>query len=129
MVGGSKSAVNVENRGTPKTIDQMRAYRYAINIANDEQKRPEKVFKFKDELPDALRYALMAWPELPAPKVELMSPTQQRRWDAFDDTTRFHIEQMRDYEKRETQKDLEPEEDNYPLGSFFGSDTSQGMFD
>lgn len=49
----------------PKTIKQMQAYRWAKNVATDGQARKEKVFKKNDELPDALRYALMIWPALP----------------------------------------------------------------
>ena len=37
------------------------------NTLPDKQKsEKEKVFKVEDELPDAIRYALMAWPHLPA---------------------------------------------------------------
>lgn len=49
----------------PKTIKQMQAYRWAANVATDGQNRKEKVFKKNDELPDALRYAMMVWPALP----------------------------------------------------------------
>lgn len=48
-----------------KTIKQMQAYRWAENTATDGQQRKEKVFKKNDELPDALRYAMMVWPMLP----------------------------------------------------------------
>jgi hypothetical protein len=51
----------------PKTIKQMQAYRWADNTASDGQARKEKVFKKNDELPDALRYAMMVWPALPSP--------------------------------------------------------------
>lgn len=51
----------------PKTIKQMQAYRWAENTAADGQARKEKVFKKNDELPDALRYAMMSWPLLPQP--------------------------------------------------------------
>jgi hypothetical protein len=54
----------------PRTLRQMQAYRWAENSANDGQKRAEKVFKKNDELPDALRYALMSWPILPKPLVD-----------------------------------------------------------
>jgi len=49
----------------PHTIKQMQAYRWAENTAADGSARKEKVFKKNDELPDALRYAMMSWPLLP----------------------------------------------------------------
>ena len=52
----------------PQTIRQLQAYRWADNTASDGQARKEKVFKKHDELPDALRYALMSWPVLPRPQ-------------------------------------------------------------
>ena len=57
----------------PKLIKQMKSYRWADNVAKDQQKRQEKVYKKDDELPDALRYALMSWPQLPKPKEELVN--------------------------------------------------------
>lgn len=47
----------------PKTIQQLKAYRYAENEASDGSKRVERVYKRNDELPDCLRYALMTWPK------------------------------------------------------------------
>ena len=50
----------------PKTIKQMKSYRYAENTSpKDGQKRQERVYKKDDELPDSIRYALMTWPQLP----------------------------------------------------------------
>lgn len=50
----------------PITIKQMKAYRWAENTSpKDGSKRVEKVYKFNDELPDCIRYALMTWPVLP----------------------------------------------------------------
>lgn len=49
----------------PITIKQMKAYRWAPDKTKDGQVRKEKVFKLEDELPDALRYAVMTWPLLP----------------------------------------------------------------
>ena len=47
----------------PRTIKQMKAYRWAENRSpKTDEKRTEKVYKKDDELPDCLRYALMTWP-------------------------------------------------------------------
>jgi hypothetical protein len=59
----------------PKTIKQLKAYRWADNYGKDDQKRLEKVFKLNDELPDCLRYAVMTWPVLPTPKMD-QKPTR-----------------------------------------------------
>lgn len=112
------------------TIEQMRAYRYAQNTQPDGQKKAkEAVFKLKDELPDALRYAIMAWPELPKSEVVLMTPTQQARWDAMDDRTKLDIERQREFNKRGEDKDMLPAEEGYPLGEFFSPYTTnwEGM--
>ena len=72
----------------PKTIEQLSAYRWAEPKTTDGQTRTkETVFKVDDDLPDALRYALMTWPVLPKapPKPEdkprdisHLEPTTQR---------------------------------------------------
>jgi hypothetical protein len=49
----------------PKTIKQMKAYRWADDKARDGQVRKEKVYKLEDELPDCVRYLCMTWPALP----------------------------------------------------------------
>lgn len=105
----------------PKTIEQMKAYRYADNYLNDGQKREkEEVFKKKDELPDALRYAVLAWPELPKLDQKPLSEREQKRWDALDANSKLDIERIRDYNQREKTKFLEKGDKNYPIGDFWG---------
>lgn len=107
----------------PLTYDQFKKYRYAVNTANDGQQKKESVYKLEDELPDCVRYKLMAYPRLPDPKVAAMTKEQQDRWDAFDERTRYDIERMRDFHKQESgqERDLKPLDENYPVGDFFGS--------
>ena len=106
-----------------RTIEQMGAYRYADNTkpSTGEKKEKEGVFKLKDELPDGLRYALMAWPELPDPEKVEMTEDQQKRWDAFDDKTRDELRRSKEYHDKKlgTGVDLKPEEDGYPVGNVF----------
>lgn len=105
-----------------RTIEQMRAYRYADNHRPSGEKRDkELVFKLKDELPDAIRYALMAWPEIPEPDAVPMSAAEQARWDAFDEKTRRDIEETERYRKMRSGKgvDLQPHEEGYPGGNVF----------
>ena len=53
----------------------MKSYRWAENTSpKDGAKRLEKVYKKDDELPDALRYALMTWPRLPVTKTDPNPP-------------------------------------------------------
>lgn len=105
----------------PEVFEQMRAYRYAENTAPDGQKKAkEQVFKQKDEYPDAVRYALMAWPALPTALEPTLTEGQQRRWDTLDEKSRQDIEWMRAYHKGEREKvDLDPASREYPLGSFY----------
>ena len=105
----------------PRTIEQMRAYRYAKNLMPDGQKKKEQVFKQKDELPDGLRYLLMGFPVLPDAITSSMTESQQSRWDALNDESREQIEMWREFNKQEKAKDLEPGDQDYPLGSMFNS--------
>lgn len=105
-----------------ETFDQMVAYRYAANTkADGTKKTKEEVFKLKDELPDAVRYAIMGWPELPQADGPALSPTEQARWDGMDERTRLDLERIRAFNKRTTEGDLQVGEENYPLGGFFGN--------
>jgi len=115
----------------PKTIEQMRAYRMADNTKPSGEKKPkEEVFKFKDELPDALRYAIMAWPELPVSEEKVMTDAQMSRWNALDDKSRADLERMREYQKKEKgDGDLELDDPGYPVGSFFGNDTADAWME
>jgi hypothetical protein len=107
----------------PLTLDQFKKYRYAVNTANDGQQKKESVYKLEDELPDCVRYKLMAYPRLPDPKVASMTKEQRDRWEAFNERTRYDIERMRDFHKQESgnERDLQPVDANYPVGDFFGS--------
>lgn len=109
-----------------RCIQQCAAYRYADNTkpSTGEKKEKEGVFKLKDELPDALRYALMAFPELPDPDVKPKTKTEQARWDAFDDKTRYDLERLQEIRRLKSSKgvDLQPTEDQYPVGNMWQHD-------
>lgn len=49
----------------PKTVKQLKAYRWAEPKTRDGQLRKEKVYKLEDELCDTTRYSVMIWPTLP----------------------------------------------------------------
>lgn len=110
----------------PRTIGQMEAYHYNENYnpTTGEKKNREQVFKLKDELPDAIRYALMGFPEIPDSTIPLRTDVEQARWDAFDDKTRYELEQLKELKEKRSGKgvDLQPTEDNYPVGNIFMHD-------
>jgi hypothetical protein len=106
----------------PRTREQMIAYRYAENTHNDGTKKDkEGVFKLKDELPDAIRYALMAWPELPDPDKAPMTDAEAARMAAFDDKTRHELAVMEELRKKKRTggEVLQPDEPGYPAGNIF----------
>jgi hypothetical protein len=77
----------------PRTIKQLRSYRWAENDKKDgSAKGRELVYKKKDDLPDALRYALMTYPSLPAAHPAIVGRRDLR---ALDDKTRVELERMR----------------------------------
>lgn len=52
-------------RFCPKTVEQMRNYRWDENWGKDGVAKRERVIKRDDDLPDAIRYGCMLYPELP----------------------------------------------------------------
>ncbi len=105
----------------PMLLDQMKAYRFAPNVAIDGQKKKEQVFKQKDELPDAVRYAVMAFPQLPDPDKPIMTDREAARWDNMDERTRMEVQQQREFNKRDQEKHLSEDDPSYPMGDFFAS--------
>ena len=105
----------------PRTIEQMQAYRYAPNVTPDGQKKKEQVFKKSDELPDGVRYALMAFPELPDADLPKLTDREQARWAGLDERSRMEVERIRAYNRHTDgrNKDLDESEPGYPLGEFF----------
>lgn len=89
----------VESR-VPKTIKQMKGYRWDENYSSDGQAQKEKVFKKNDELPDCIRYALMTWPSLPthAP-IEAQKP---RDISHFSGEVQASIQRLRRLDKPPT---------------------------
>lgn len=111
----------------PGVIEQMRAYRYAENTQPDGQKKAkEEVFKKDDEYPDCVRYAIMAWPELPQPIEDVLNPGQRKRMDAFTDKDRADLKRLSDYNKAHKSKDLVPADEHYPSGDFFDGGSEYG---
>lgn len=115
----------------PRTIEQMASYRYADNTkpSTGEKKVKEDVFKLRDELPDAIRYAIMAWPSLPDLDQPEMTDEEQRRWDAFSDKTRNEILRQRERRKDAETVVLLEKDQGYPFGDFFMHEGEDGFDD
>jgi phage terminase large subunit len=105
-----------------KTRSQMQAYRYADNYGLDGQKKKvEDVFKLNDELPDCIRYALMAFPSLPDPVQAKMTDAEADRWNRLSVDSRNDIARVKAFNQQNTDGELKPADENYPVGSFFGN--------
>lgn len=104
-----------------RTIEQMKAYRRADNTkpSTGEKTEHEKVFKLRDELCDGVRYALMAWPELPDLEAKPMTDTEAARWNALDEKSRYELERARDRKKEKDEVYLQPDQPGYPAGDIF----------
>lgn len=110
----------------PRLVQQMFSYRWAENTDGRGEARRERVIKTNDDLPDALRYAMMSWPELPYP--EAASPLRsleglpdEYRWARERDQRISHPEQFPDDDESGLAADPqsnEPDDDN-PLASFW----------
>jgi hypothetical protein len=110
-------------RFVPQTIKQLRAYRWAENLRPDGQQKVEAVWKENDDLPDALRYALMTWPELP--EQEIAPSGRVRDISNFSEIEQWAIQRNRRINdpERDARDDEYPGllgEDEGPMGEFYG---------
>lgn len=120
----------VESR-VPRTIEQMGALRFADNTkASGEKTGKENVLKIKDELPDGVRYAIMAWPEMPDADAPEMSEAEQKRLAAFSPKVRQEIaDQAERLKKRRSGAvELTPEDTNYPVGNIWQHDEADSLW-
>ena len=120
-------------RLVPQTIKQMRGYRWAENVRPDGQLKPEAVWKENDDLPDALRYAVMTWPELPQRDEQPSGGT--RDLSNFTLAERWALERMARIQRKE--RGLDDDEDDgllgvaagdSALGDFYGNSGGRGYY-
>jgi hypothetical protein len=122
---------------TPLLIEKLRAYRWAENFTPDgEAKNRETVIKEDDDLPDALRYAVMTWPELP--EVNVQPSAGQRDYTLLDEKQRYDLERITRIARRERGEDVEDEYDSETsvlvgngqaaIGDFWGAPSERAMF-
>lgn len=88
----------------PKLLDQMRGYRWYDNEDDDGQTvAHERVFRKDNELPNALRFALLSWPSLPV-KVESQTGRDLSQMDA---RSRYEIERLARFEQGDVDASVE----------------------
>lgn len=81
----------------PKLVQQMFSYRWADNTDSMGQAKRERVVKVNDDLPDALRYGLMTWPETPY----TADPLPLRSLEGVPDQDRWALEKLQRMEHPE----------------------------
>jgi hypothetical protein len=107
----------------PKLVQQMFSYRWAENTDSHGESRRERVVKTNDDLCDALRYAMMTWPELPYPEPpsglrDLSKVSDEIRWSLEREQRHNHPEAFEEEEVEEA--GLLASDDNDPVGNFWG---------
>lgn len=106
----------------PKLVQQLFSYRWADNTDGSGQARRERVIKTNDDLCDALRYAIMSWPELPYPE----APSGLRDLSALPDEHRWALEREQRHDHPEL---FEDEDDSLDESGIAGEDEAQGVGD
>lgn len=81
----------------PQLIKQLEGYRWADDAKTDGSLKREQVYKKDDDLPDALRYALMLYPHLP--EADPQTSITRRDLVGMPDDMRMQIERMRRIEQ------------------------------
>ncbi len=110
----------------PKLIKRLQGYRWAESTDGATKQR-ELVFKKNDDLPDALRYALMTYPTLPKTDPAAKGPSV-RDLAGLPDNARLEIERMRRYDAREkAASDGARVADTYDTAPMDDDDTAGGM--
>lgn len=104
----------------PRTIEQMRGYQFDEMYDARGQKRPEAVKKIDDDLPDALRYAMMLWPDLPEP-AEARSELGLRELSSLTPSMQWAVERNRAALREERRR----ADDEIGIGNMFGDDVGE----
>jgi len=103
----------------PLLIEDMQAYRFAANeLPSGEKRQQERTFHQADELPTALRIALLSWPSLPT----VPEQREGRDLSKLDEKTRRDILRVAEIEQSDAKRlELPAEDANYPFGEMFGN--------
>ena len=102
----------------PLLIEEMSSYHWRENLApGTGEKRKEEPFKKDDDLVDALRYAVMTWPQLP----DAQEIVPERGGRAVPEESRWAWEREQRLQRRERADLLDWSRDLSPLGDMFES--------
>lgn len=113
-------------RYCPKLIKRLQNYRWADSEKKDgSTKANELVYKRDDDLPDALRYALMTYPILPTADPEWVAGSI-RDISLLPDHVQNDIARLRRYDKAAREDHAALERDGGGMGDFFGSSQEGG---
>jgi hypothetical protein len=107
----------------PRTIEQLRGYKYDQNYNPDGTVKREQAWKEDDDLPDALRYLLMIYPEEPVAvereeeRKSLAGFSAEQRW-AYDRAQRIEKRERGYYDDEDDASDgPDPEPDEAFIGT------------
>lgn len=99
----------------PNTIAQMKSYHWAEDMNRKGERGQERPFKFDEDLCDALRYAIMLWPELP----QIIMPDTRRSIESVPENCRWAYQRLRDIDAREREDGTDWNTDLSPIGEMF----------
>lgn len=130
QINGLPSGLVITKRHSPNLIKRLQAYRWAENRHKDGSTGPrELVYKKNDDLPDALRYGLMLYPELPKGD-PLSIGNKPRDLAGMPDNVRLEIERVRRIDAAAAKQHQEDKanDDSYGPDYAEGGDAAMGDF-
>lgn len=108
-----------------RTVEQLRGYRWDENINTDGTYKREQPMKRSDDLPDALRYCLMLYPEVPEPIANALT---RPGIELFSGEQLWALDRMDRINKRE-RGEIEPDEEIGGGAGLFEETVSRRYFD
>jgi hypothetical protein len=102
---------------TKRLVPRLKAYRWAETEKKDGSSGQQQPYKRKDDLPDALRYALVMWPHLPEPPEEVSG---KRDLSKLPEHVARDIERFARFDNQATEKIVDG------VGEFYGHDQDGG---
>lgn len=129
QINGLPSGLVITRRFSPNLVKRLQAYRWAENKHKDGSTGPrELVYKKNDDLPDALRYALMLYPELPKGD-PLTIGNKPRDLAGMPDNVRLEIERVRRIDAAAAKQHAEDKANDDSYGPDFAGDDEPSLGD
>lgn len=95
---------------TKKLVSALKSYRWAETEKKDGSTGIQQPYKRKDDLPDALRYGVMTWPQLPEPAADV---------SAVRDLSKLNPKDARDIQRMLKHERVEHEKVADGVGEFY----------